>query len=389
MGVLDSKPGGSLLTGNFDQIIGGLLPGRQAKGVIPANDFPGGLIIVEIVDGRPRTEDAVVLQGNFMPNEAFKHGGTQKIVKDYYPGNAEPVTQVLGPQEDNITVRGKFKTKRFKDNALRLAAREYSELVDAMRRRGNLVRITLGEFKRYGYIERSSFEFMRLQEISYEIEFSIVGLSMPSNTKQLEGDDQDINRPNKELTAAAAAAVATYKNYPDSMPRTLSEFLNDQISTVAEAIGLVTGFIDNVFNTAENLEASAGRAVGLIKNARTKIAVYQRRVGALDYGLTNLAGGVSAAGKGTAYKYLNANHLFKSQSAMLSLSQQLAALQKRFEALARTVPFRRHLVRQGDSLQKLAVIYYGDAELWKRIYDHNKLTSTALDRGKVLEIPRR
>ncbi len=388
MGVLDSKAG-SLLSGNFDQILGGLLPGRKAKGGTVDNDFPGGLRIVEIVDGVAQEKDAIVLQGNFMPTDAFKYGGTQKLVKDYYPGNSEPVVQVLGSQEDNVTLRGHFKTKRFKDQALRLAAREYAELVDAMRLRGNLVRITLGEWKRYGFLERSSFELMRLTDITYEIDLAIVGFSLPSNCKLLTGEDQDINRPNKELTAAAAAAVAAYKNYPESMPRTLSEFLNDQIGAVAEAIGLVTNFIDGVFNTAENLEASAGRAVGLIKNARTKIAVYQRRVGALDYGLATLGTTASVAGRGTTYRYLNADHLFKSMSAMQSLAQQLWALQKRFEALARTIPFRRHLVRQGDSLQKLAVLYYGDAELWKKIYDHNKLSSTVLDRGRVIEIPRR
>lgn len=359
---------------------------KPPKGFGP--DFPEGLRIVEIVNGKEQTKEAIQLVGSFMPKVPFGFGGTQQVVKDYYPGNSEPVVQVLGPRESDVTISGKFKTKRFKDESLRGAAQEYQELVDAMRIRGNMVKVTLGEWRRYGIVEECQFKLNRLTEIEYEIKFSIIGFNPPTNCKFAGNPDDDLIAPNKELTNKAALALAAMTNYPTTMPRTISEFLDDQISTVSSAVALVTGFVDGALQDIENIEKSANRAVGLIKNARTTISRTGRRIGALSMGVSSLGTGVSANSFKAAARITNAAHIHSIIAGMGSLTALLATLQKRFAALAKTVPLKRHLVVDGETLQKISIRYYNTADNWKKIYDHNRLTSTALTAGTVLEIPK-
>lgn len=390
MGVLESAVGGGLpSTKGLDKILGGIFS-RKTDPTALAPDFPAGFRITEIINGVPQVNDTIVLQGNFLPHQPFEFGGEQKIIKDYYPGNSEPVVQVLGARETDMAIKGRFKTKRLKDNGKewRLVGQEYQQLLDDVRLRGNLLRLELGEWHRYAFMEKTAFKINKLSDIEYEISFSIVGFNQPSNCKFLENPDDDLIRPNKELIAKAATEIADYRNYPDEMPRSLADFLNDQISTVAEAINLVTNFIDGVFTTAQDVEASAARAVGLIKNARTKISVYQRRMGQLNYGLTSMGAKQSVAGLKSAARYNNVAHILKTMAGFLSFSVLLAALQLKYAALIKTTPLRRHLVVEGDSLQKLAVRFYSNQDMWEKIYKHNKLTSTVLARGAVLEIPR-
>lgn len=357
-------------------------------------DFKDGLKIVEVVDGKERSLDAIVLVGSFMPHVPFEFGGKQQIVKDYYPGNSEPVVQVLGPREDDVTIHGRLKNKRFKLSGPQKfqgasqASQEYQELIDAMRIRGNLVKITLGEWRRYGFIEACSFKMNRLCDIEYSITFAIVGFNLPRNCKNIDGANDDLIAPNKEITNAAASALSNATNIPSSMPRSLANFIQDQVGAVANVVSGVTRFVNGAVSDAQTLVASANRGVGLIRNARASISQMNRALGALSYNVNYLASGANVNGFKNAFQLNHASHLKSIMSDYSSLSVLLAGLQAQFEALSKTVPLSRHLVRQGDTLQNLAITYYNDATLWSKIYTHNQLTSTVLVVGSVLEIPK-
>jgi hypothetical protein len=353
-------------------------------------DFDNGLIIEEVINGAITTNSngKIQLVGSFMPLIPFEFGGKQHLSKDYYPGNPEPVMQVLGARESDVTIHGRLKTKRFKDPSMKGAATAYQLLIDAMRKRGNVVKVTLGEWRRYAVIEDASFKLNRLTEIDYSITFSIIGEKMPKNCKIIKGIDDDILSANTTLATAAAAALASARNYPASMPRTLSGFLNDQISEGARVIGLVTGYVDGVLKDIEDINASAHRAVGLIKNARTTIAQTSRRIGALALSVTTLSSGVTSDSFRTAAQFNNAGAIKEILNGYAFLLFLLSNLQAKFASIARTLPISRHLIKHGDTLQNISIRYYNNADLWKNIYDHNLLTSTTLNVGTVLEIPK-
>lgn len=374
-------------------------PRKVSQPTYVANDFPGGLELLEFQDGKPLEKDKVVLLGSFMPQVPFSFGGEQRLITEYYPGNSEPTVQVFGPKEDQVTIRGKFKLKKLNANNaaiknqsdlsdLRQAALEYQELVDAMRIRGNLIRITLGEWRRYGFIEKTKFDLKMVTDIAYEITFMIVGFNPPTNHKILRTTDSNIIAPNKALTDKAAEALAAARTMPTEMPQSIGDFLNDQIDTVAGAVATVTGFVDSILSDAEALNRSAQRALGLIKYARATISQTVRRVNTLSMSVGNLGADFKSAALQTSATILNANHIHKTRAQFYSLSSLLASLQKQFEALRKTVPMIRHLVRDGDTLQKIALKYYNNADNWQQIYSHNKLRTTELTVGSVLEIPK-
>lgn len=352
-------------------------------------DFPGGMVITEIINSRQQEADAIHLVGRFSPIQPFEFGGEQRIVREEYPGSSEPTIQVLGPKEDEVSIKIEMRTNKFRgDERLRQAAQEYQELIDAMRIRGNLVKIVLGEWVRYGFIKRAKFRLYTLQKIDAEITFEISGFNPPKGWRVITEADENVIKPNKEVTNAAAAALAAARNYPSTMPLTAIDIFNNAIGEVADAISKVTGFVDGIVNDADKLVGSANRAVGLIKNARTTISRAKRNIGAIANNAAGLAGSASSAAQGAVNLIKNTDHTAKTIRDFSNISILLAALQDRFKSYVSQVPYRRHLVRQGDTLQNVSMKYFNNADNWKKIYDHNKLSSTDLVIGSVLEIPK-
>lgn len=349
------------------------------------------LEIIEYIDGKARDIDRIVLAGRFMPHQPFEYGGTQKLIREDYPGASEPTVQVLGPRESAMTIHGTLKTNKLKDPGLRDAAKEYAKLIDAMRIRGNLVKITLGggdDWHRWGFIEESKFRIKTLQEIEYDISFLIVGFNPPKGWRVIDGQGDDLIKPNKDITNKALAALLTSKNYPDSMPRDAVDILNGAINDMANALNLVTGFVDGLIADGNALVGSANRAIGLIKNARATISRASRQLGSLANSVTGLPGLAASEAQKTVATLTNVSHLHQVQRSYTDLAGFLASMQAQFAKLATTIPLVRHLVRQGDTLQTIAMKYYNSSDNWKKIYDHNKLTTTQLVVGSVLEVPK-
>lgn len=353
------------------------------------NDFPNGMTITEVIDRKEQTLESIQLVGRFAPIQPFEFGGEQRIVREEYPGTSEPTIQVLGPKEDEVSIRIEMRTNKFRgDPALRAAAQEYQELIDAMRLRGNLVKIVLGEWKRFGFIKRCKFKVYTLQKIDADITFEIVGFNHPKGWRVVTEADENVIKPNKEITNAAAAALAAAINYPETMPLTAVDIFNNAIGAVADAISKVTGFVEGIVDDADKLVGSANRAIGLIKNARATISRTKRNIGAIANNAAGLAGSAASASQGAINLIQNTDHTAKTIRDFSNLSLLLATLQARFQSYVSQVPFRRHLVRQGDTLQNISMKYYNTADNWKKIYDHNKLSQTDLVIGSILEIPR-
>lgn len=353
------------------------------------NDFPSGMVITEIINGKSQEADSIYLVGRFAPIQPFEFGGEQRIVREEYPGSSEPTIQVLGPKEDEVTVKVEMRTNKFRGNPdLRAAAQEYQELIDAMRLRGNLVQITLGEWMRYGFIKRAKFRLYTLQKIDAEITFEISGFNPPKGWRVVVEADQNVIKPNKEVTNAAQAALAAARNYPETMPLTAVDIFNNTIGAVADAISKVTGFVEGIVDDADKLVGSANRAIGLIKNARSVISKSKRNLGAIANTASGLGGSASSEFQKAVNTIQNTDHTAKTIRDFSNLSILLAALQARMQQYVSQVPFRRHLVRQGDTLQNISMKYFNTADNWKKIYDHNKLSQTDLVIGSVLEIPK-
>lgn len=379
MGIVDSAVGKGL------QALG---LGNIGASAALREDFEEGLLIAEVKNGIVDTLNGIQLAGVFKPFIPFSYGGAQNLKKDYYPGNKEPVMQIFGPQEHDVTIKGRLKTKRFKNPLAVKAAELFSEEINAMRERGNVVRVTLGEWQRYAVIEEATFDLKRLTDIDYSIKFSIIGKDLPKNCKIINPKfDTDIDFANALLRSAITEELLNMRNYPDSMPISIVDLLNKAIDSVASVLNAVTNFVDDALKQVEGLENSATRALGLIKNARATISKTSRRIGAIQLGIPSLSVGAAKSSLKAAYWVKHTQHILSLQTSLSRYQNLLASLAAKYKNLSQSNPLKRHLVKRGQTLQKISVIYYNTPDNWKLIYDHNRLTSTDLTIGAILEIP--
>jgi len=393
---LDLKEGFDSLQEKLRNVFKEPVSGSEMRDAIARNDFPDGMEILEYQNGRPLRNERIILIGDMMPHQPFKFGGTQKIVKDYYAGNSEPTVQVLGSRESDLQIKGRLKSKKISAPAfiqsggqqLREFAQEMQQQVDAMRIRGNLVRITMGEFQRFGFIESVEFNMKTLADIDYMVNFSIVGFNPPRDCKVLGGTKTVPVDINKTLIADVAAMQAERSVLPDGFNRSLGEQLKDAVSTVAGAVKNVTDFVDTVLDEVDDIRSALARAKGLILHARNTISQQAQRIGVFNPLNGQDSPSSIPAGVGIGQAYLAAEHIKATASDMFDLTNLLASMQDQLEALRQTEPLARHRVVSGDTLQRLANKFYNDSEQWIEIYDHNNLISTALEVGTILEIPR-
>ncbi len=363
----------------------------DVKSAHERNDFREGMQIVEFVNGKELTREQVLLIGDAMPVVPFVFGGVQKIVKDFYPGNSEPTIQVLGPRENNLKINGRLKAKRIKiknDIAKRESFRtwpqEMQQLMEAMRIRGNLIRLTLGEYQRFVFLEEAIFRMRTLADIEYELDFTLIGVNPPSDCKILTAARTVPTDINKEMINEVAEFQALQGQVPTGFKKSLADQINNAISDVAISINQVTNFIDTLFNEVDDIKSAANRALGLMKHAKTTMSAFIIRVGGFD----NFAGGSNAAGSRTNTAYNNWDFINIAISEIGTLNSIMDRLFKQIAEIAKTEPLARHRVAESDTLQRLAHKFYGDSEKWELIFDHNKLTSTLLVRGTILEIPK-
>lgn len=341
-------------------------------------DFSDGFIIQEIINGKESGE-LITLVGNQMPKIPFSFGGAQRVKKEFYSGHSEPVMQVLGAEEKDVTINGTLKDKRYADEALYGVATELQQLIDSVRIRGNIVKIVLGEWLRYAVITETKFDMDNLGKLNYAITFSIIGFNPPKNAKFIVGPREIPFAINKDLIAQAQAFQEAFDNIPDSVPRSIADILNDAISTVSGVIATVTGFVDSIVSTVQDIQKSVQRALGLIKYAQTKLNSYKKLCGAFSPFDVN----GPLVGRYESAKFYNSQIAFSA-----SLTATLEKLKSRLKSLIDNTPLLSHMVITGDNLQKIAVKYYGSSENWKKIYDFNNLSSTDLTIGSKIEIPR-
>jgi len=379
-----------------------LVPEKGTK--YPQQDFPDGLVLTEIVNGKLGTEpdNILVLNGNMMPFQPLSIGGEQRITKKYYPGNPEPAVQVLGSQEKDIVIKGRLKDRKYKDASFRGVADEVRQKIENMRIRGNILEMRLGEIVRYIIIKETEFNIKTLADIEYQITFDILGFTQPDNFNKVDAERRIPFDINEQLLLQATSFQQEFGTPPETLPQSLIDNINGLISDVASAISAVTGYIDSVVSVIEDVAETINKAVGVIRFAQLEIFRFRQRLGRIslnsdlfiDQGNVSSIGGISAPDSGgvqdptLALKYSNANYIGDTMSATHDLTEILENMRSSFIALQITIPLARHRVKAEETLQTIALKYYDSIESWDKIKDHNKLESTVLEVGSILEIPR-
>jgi hypothetical protein len=367
------------LLGNISQGVGDLTNrilnpfNTDIETAIGRHDFKEGFIITEI-----ETRQTLALSGPMMPQIPFTHGGSQRLVKEFYSGNNEPVVQVLGAQERDVELRGEL-TEKFYGRLGSGIVEDMQKRLDLIRMRGNLCEFKLGEWKRYGFVETTEFNMKDLSSMTYVIGLSIVGLQKPTNAK-FSQKGRDIPIKVNELLKTRMEAFNQSFGKPPAIMRGFADVLNATINQVAQAAAIVTNFVDTALSNVEDLRRSVERAKGLVDFAQVKLKQYKRIAGGFDaYNLENTS---------VPIKYQTAEYLNDSISSASEISEILNDLKAQLSGIISNIPLRRHVVKDGETLQKISLKYFKTADHWIDIYNFNDLESTELEAGDLLEIPR-
>lgn len=360
---------------NLSQRLTSPFSARGRRSVNPADYVDG--FVVEQLAGKKRK---IALNGTNMPHQPFEYGGKSRRATQWYPGNSEPTIQMLGAEEKTVTIRGRFYSKKYTDTSLYAVPKALADTFRTMEREGELVKITLGEWRRWAVIADTNFKEKTKSDIEYEIQFEIISDKPPTNCYQLTDTKEETFQDNADMLAAAQELQANYSNQDTSViDQSFADRLTTYVDEVASSVAAVNAFVNNALTQAENIEAAVTRALGLIKVARRNIANMIRRIGALSYAVTG-SGNLARQFRSVS----SASNAIADVSVIMAF---LAKLQSQFEAIRKTLPKARYKVQSGDTLQRISIKYYGNPNSWDKIYDHNKLTSTDLTRGTVLEIP--
>lgn len=351
---------------------------RQIERPYVASDFPGGFRFTEIVeDQEPRQ---VILVGNQMPHAPFGFGGEQRLIRQQYPGNPEPSIQVLGPREREITMRGRFHEKKVQDRSLRGQSYNLVGLIENIRFAGNLLEIVLGEWRRFGYLRETDFDLSTVNDIEYELTFEIIGSRRPRNFFLIERDRELPFDVNQDLLDRLQEEQLLAQTKPLDMTFSIFErFTQLFTQLVSGPVSSVVNFVESAFRVREDIDDSVTRALGLITVARTRLRRFSRSLGAQPYFQPNSS---------VQEEMTTSSFLAERQSGQAEIMDLMANLEEKVRGLRVSVPERRYIVKDGDTLQKIALKFYNDATQWTRIFDHNELTTSQLESGSVLEIPR-
>lgn len=363
-------------------------PNEVQRSEFSKNEFQEGLVITEVINGTADEKTSVKLIGLFMPKDTFDDGGKQTVVKTKYAGSSYKSVQILGDDEDDVTIRGTLEERNLTVD-LAGAAEQYKIRLDQIRKTGNILLVSLGDYwKRYCILEETHFKMHNLKKIDYELKFSVIGVSLPKNYYFVDGKDLDVKTPNNDLLTKAAAHQALLESKPLNVPVTVSDIINSAINDVGSLLTGITSFVDGILGDAEKIVDSATKAVGLIKNARALTVKSMRRLGSIVNDSKNLAPSFLSEREKILETIKNSDYIHKVMTSNKEVNRSLVALQAKLSKYINSIPFKRHLVIDGDSLQKISIKYYGTADHWIAIMEHNKLASTTLVVGSVLEIPR-
>ncbi len=353
---------------------------RPGRSIVENHQF-----IISVVAGGEGS--FVALTGSQLPHEILPFGGQQRIVKEFYPGNPEPAMQIMGSEEADIQINGRLYDKRFPErkNRMESVSYEVAKKLDSYRLRGELLELSWGDFRRYGFLKETKFDMKTTKDINYQLIFSILGFSKPVHCKFTEERKVPF-----EINNQLALEVQDFTSLEGvTLEKGLLDVINDAITTAVDVCNVAIDLVNNTLTQLENIERTYNRAIGAIRNALNSVHRALTRLRRISFqDAQNLTIGLSEFQRPISQSWDTIGKVRITTKQGMRVNNFLLLLLAQIRLIAAQIPRARHLVREGDTLQSLSIKYYGDQTQWNKIKEHNQLIETTLPVGAIIEIPR-
>ncbi len=390
-----------------------------------------------------------------LPIGGYELRGTMRAEVAHYPGNPDATIQVLGPKEEPSTIEGKWSDRFlgaasiFTVNGAPISsAREATRLVDDVRRKGQLLRVSWDETVRYGIMTMFVQRWARGQDVEWEIELTwvsqdradalspvvattttpegvvtAVGASIQAavaqNGKAGAASDvmasaqgavsgvrrrlaaaADLNRQAQGYVAGAFSLLAAPGNLSRqvaglslAIATQMADALDNEVLALRAAYQFehTTAATTTGYGTADG----AAKAISPENNAVPPSSGQPSALPAGQAGKVLLSSIVSAAQVGattgpsaTGKALAAAVWGVRTEGSLRSLKRTSAVLARELLEQQERDLIAIYVARTDDDLRDVARRYYGDQRYWRGLKVFNDLDGSLLTRGQAVLVPR-
>lgn len=360
--------------------------------------------VIDELTGEGRS---VRMVGRALPYRPFNLNGTQRVETTWYPGNPEATATVLGAAEEPTTITGYWKDKYLSSlvevgggnttgtggnqttplvvSGERIeTCRRAAQVLDDIRRQGQLLRVTWDEQVREGHLTKFEQDWHNVHDLEWRMEFTWIGrgenAGSPTFTQELSVSDtaDTLTQQNNALQAAAVPV------FP------ISGLTNEDLTT---RLADITRSVDQVSSTVTNLAANT---LAPFDAARRTIAVTTALIDKTD----SLIGALQARpARGFNASTPDINTLTMGQiiaaeayvRGIISVARaMMRASVIRRQVLAASVQSEllgTYVAREGDDLRDVSFIFYRTPFEWRRLMTFNELLTAELAAGQFVLVP--
>lgn len=410
---------------------------------------------IEEVTGPDRF--TVSLTSYALPIGEYELRGTMRAEFCHYPGNPDATVQVLGATEEPTTVGGKW-SDRFLGGGSRIfllddvpitTARSAAHLIDSIRRKGQLLKVTWDETIRYGVMTEFVQRWERSQDVVWEMTFGWVS---QDRQRVLSPIVSHVNSPDDVVTQVGAQIESTIRQnssggiVADTMAaaqgpvsdirRGLSRAaaLNAQaqglvaasVSVIAapgniarQTAGLVLGIATQMSNTLSTAKLALRAAYTFEDTTSVATSGYGTGDAGADATLPENSGAPDGSSTGTdTTPASKAGHVLtdsligvakvgtttgpsaagkllsaavwgvRTEGDLRRLARQSAVAAQQLITTHDRDLIAIYVGRQDDDLREVARIYYGDQRYWRDLATFNDLSDSKLTKGQQVFVPR-
>lgn len=331
-------------------------------------------LILEELGGLRRV---IFLAGSLLPREpgVMAFGTEVRGRTDWYPGSADPSSQILGPKEKPIRFSGRFEDRRIGAPA---TAQAQMLLLQDLVNAAHHVKCTYGPVQRICRWKSVDFTIHELQRIDYEVELEALRDAVPSNPII-----RSILRSLPTMGLAVNYVVAA-KDSIEALPVSLDPtYFADAITGIQNEFEEVEDAIQDLGQLSVRDRSTRVRGqIDKMDRTRAKIRAVRTKLGQIDVGQA----------EGLDDYTLTTEAGIPIASASSSLVRAEAEAQKvrlELETLSGDVLRPEiYVVSDGDTLQRIALAKYGDAAMAPELASANRLTDWTLVAGQQICLPR-
>jgi hypothetical protein len=365
--------------------------------------------------------------GRGLPYRPFTLSGTQRHDITWYAGSPEGTIQMLGAQEDETTVNGKWKDRFLRqvedmspaeqeaagfttvaranagvsapaagqygeagamiDGSPVNNVRELAEQIDDVRRKGQYVEVSWVNQLRQGIIASFRQSWDTAQDLEWEIRFVWINqgiqlASIPIQDRSIDLSDSVVQFANQlDVLASLQDGSIPIDLRQTSAGQALST-INSSIDKMEQALEQLQDTI--IVNTQAFLSpvATAQRAIGiltfLVEIGEDTANSIDR---SLDSAILNVEGLFGA-------KLDQRNVLSKQKRAARRISGIAAIRKEQLEKQVRPELVRAFTSREDQDLRDVALEFYGRADEWRSLLRFNNLSTSRLSANQLIFVPR-